>query len=455
MKILFIVPSSLNPKQMYLEYPMGAGYICTYLKACGFETMIIDQHAEKFTDEEVINAIEEYVPDIIAFSLMTPNYPRALKQVNLIKEKGINVPIMAGGMHISIFKEQLLSDGFDLLVVGEGEFVVQKICLVYEYENKLLQCNETIISPNSIFQATDIFNDNYEDRVITDSLLLDRSVYNLGLYTHHSLLAARGCMFKCNFCCNYTKVFNVFNIRSVDSVIEELVMLEEMGAKQVFFADDIFFHNKEKIKSFCIKYNEKDLTIKWIAQLRVNTVDEDTLLQMKACGCQKICFGVESGSQKILDAANKKITIEEIKLGIALAKKVGIRVKTFWIVGLPGDMNEQMKSLELMLDTRPNDISIHQLIPFPGTIYYEDPEKYGIKINDKKDFVSFCYGGLKDNFQLEYMSLDEFVILMNTFLVKLEEAGYLSSDVATPYDDYIYSLPISKKSITVFSEKGD
>ena len=84
-------------------------------------------------------------------------------------------------MHISIFKEQLLSDGFDLLVVGEGEVVVQKICLVYEYENKLLKCNETIISSNSVFEVADTFNDNYKDRVITDSLILDRSVYNLGL----------------------------------------------------------------------------------------------------------------------------------------------------------------------------------------------------------------------------------------------------------------------------------
>ena len=236
MKILFIVPTSLNPKQMYLEYPMGVGYICTYLRKIGFETKIVDQHAEHASDEDIVKFVEDFSPDIIAFSVMTPCYPRALIQLKMLKYCFPQIPVIAGGIHVSIFKDSLFCDGFDVLCIGEGEVELQKFCLVYLIYNKLLKNDSLRINPETKFNILDGFPLELEKYLYTEELLLDRDVYNLKLYTHHSVLAARGCPFRCKFCCNYSKIFGVKYGRTVLSVIKEIEILEKKyKAKQVFF----------------------------------------------------------------------------------------------------------------------------------------------------------------------------------------------------------------------------
>ncbi|MEE3421228.1 MAG: radical SAM protein [Succinimonas sp.] len=451
MKILFIVPTSMNKKQMYLEYPLGVGYICTYLRRAGYDTLILDQNAENFEDSEVVRYIETYEPNLIAFSIMTPCYPRAKRQINEIKYKFSNIPIVAGGIHVSLFKQDLFIDNFDALVVGDGEFEFQKFCLVFNKYGLLLSTKQIFINPQSKFSVLSNFPNSDKSSIIFEELILDRNVFNLKLYKHHSLMAARGCPYRCKFCCNYKKDYGMTYVRSVNSVIEELIILEKsFNARHVFFADDIFFTTKKNITKFCLEYKKAGLTCTWVAQLRVNNVDDSILNLMKKSGCEKICLGVESGSQKILDDANKRISIDQIKHSISAIKKSGIRVKTFWILGLPGSYTEQLKSLDLMLETKPNEISIHLLIPFPGTDYYENSEKYGIHISDKNNFESFCYGGINTNFSFDYLNDNEIGDLFRIFSERLEMFGYVSSDKASSSSQYVYSTPESFKSMRVF-----
>lgn len=451
LKILFIVPDSLNPKQIYLEYPLGVGYICTYLKRLGYQTKIIDQHAECISDECILEIVSDFQPNIVAFALMTPCYPRAKKQLNLIKSHYPDLPIIAGGVHATIFGERLFLDGFDAVILGEGETVLQELCLAYSKYGKFILSDKIKISPK--FKVATLAHLNKKDfaDICFDELILDRDVYNLKLYEHHSLSATRGCQYNCRFCCNYTKLFGARKKRTTESIIKEIILLEQKyNAKKIFFVDDIFLFNKENIINFCNKYQKNKLQSEWVAQLRVNTLDIDVARLIKQSGCKRVYYGVESGSQKILDAANKMITTEQIKSGIFIAKKAGLRVKTGWIVGLPGSFKEQLQSLDLMIETMPNDISIHQLIPFPGTDYYNNPEKYGITIRDKYDFESFCYGGLSNNFLFEYLSITQYHKILEIFIKRLESAGYISSDVASPGAEFVYTSPLSKKSLRVF-----
>src|SRR5208282_3031323 len=116
---------------------------------------------------------------------------------------------------------------------------------------------------------------------------------------------------------------------------------------------------------------------------------------------------------------NKKITTKSIRSGIQAAKKHGLRVKTGWIYGLPGTLDEQYESISLMRQLRPHEISVHQLIPFPGTEYYNRPEAYGIRIRDRKDFRSFCYGGLGTNVSFDYLSVAQYVQLLEDTVAAL------------------------------------
>ena len=171
---------------------------------------------------------------------------------------------------------------------------------------------------------------------------------------------------------------------------------------------------------------------------------------MAGAGCQRIYFGVESGSEAILKNAGKGMSKEQIRQGIHAALAAGLRVKTGWIYGLPGTIEEQYDSIRFMLELRPHEISIHQLIPFPGTIYYSEPQRFGIRIADPLAFESFCYGGLEEDVRFDYLSQAQLIrLLVDTGRV-LEEAGYVSSDRAAAGSPYVYTTPLSKNSMNVF-----
>jgi anaerobic magnesium-protoporphyrin IX monomethyl ester cyclase len=158
---------------------------------------------------------------------------------------------------------------------------------------------------------------------------------------------------------------------STRRVIAEMEHLRDTyGAREIFFADDIFLLRKHDILEFCKAYAARRVGVKWIGQMRADRVDTKVAEAMRAAECQRIYFGVESGSDRILRDAQKGMTTAQIRRGIRAAFDAGLRVKTGWIYGLPGTLEDQYESIPFMLDLRPHEISIHQLIPFPGTIYY-------------------------------------------------------------------------------------
>ncbi len=269
-------------------------------------------------------------------------------------------------------------------------------------------------------------------------------------------IASRGCPYDCSFCCNYTGTVLVKGVAICghERVIREMAILEkDFGAKEIFFADDIFFLKKKSIVTFCEEYAASGLGVSWIGQLRADSMDSAVAEAMASANCRRIYFGIESGSDDILNRAKKRMTVEKMLTGVQCASDAGIRVKTGWIYGLPGSLTEQRKSIDLMLRMRPHEISIHQLIPFPGTAYYSRPQDFGIRIKNPKDFESFCYGGIGDNISFEYLSQSEMIALLEDTANALERDGYVSSDIATPEDEYVYSSPLQKKSMNVFRSK--
>jgi len=451
--ILFVVPRSFNPKQMYLEYPLGVGILGTILQNNGFNVKIYDGNAEDLDLMEYISQYNDFIPDIIGFSIITPNYPVAKINIKQLRVKYKNIKIIAGGVHSTLFPKDLLEDGVDVVVKGEGEQVIVELveCLIH---NNSLENLEGIAYINN--NSKIVINESNRKKVnLKDIPIVDRNLFNLQKYTHHSMIASRGCPYRCKFCCNYsgTILQKGTSVKKYDDIIYEMKYLEEkFNAKDIFFADDIFLIRKQDILDFCKEYNEAGLSVEWVGQMRADTIDEEIAQAIYKAGCKRIYFGVESGSENILKSTLKRLTKQQLLNGINYAKNAGIRVKTGWIYGLPGTIEEQYESIDFMLEMRPHEISIHQLIPFPGTPYYENPQEYGIIIKNKKNFESFCYGGISDNIQFEYMTQEQLEKLLIKTSIALEKAGYVSSDIATSKDEYIYSSPLHKKSMNVFKK---
>jgi radical SAM superfamily enzyme YgiQ (UPF0313 family) len=452
MRVLFAVPRSCNPKQTYREYPLGVGFLGTLLQqAAGHEVSIFDQNAEAADDHAFLKRVAEFQPALVGFSVLTPNYPAARRQIQAIKRQHPAVRVMAGGIHATLFAEDLLADGADVVVLGEGEASIVELVACLESGGDLAAL------PGLAFrnEAGEVIRTRglAPNAPVASLPVVDRTLYRLPRYTHHSMLASRGCPHHCAFCCNYTGTLRNYGVavRWHEEVLDEMELLRDrFGAKEVFFADDLFLLRKRDILKFCESALARCLGVGWIAQMRADQVDSTVAEAMRAAGCQRIYFGVEAGSDPILRRAKKGITPAQIARGVEAAKAAGLRVKTGWIYGLPGSLEEQYASIPFMLKLRPHEISIHQLIPFPGTVYYRDPGRFGIRIANPKAFESFCYGGLDDNIQFDYLSQSQLVKLLEDTVRALESAGYVGSDQARPGSEFVYSTPLSKTSMTVF-----
>ena len=453
-KILFVVPRSLNPKQMYKEYPLGVGFIGTVLQERGYEVAIFDQNAEGLDESLLWDRVSSFQPDVVGFSIITPNYPVARLQIAEIKRRYPEMVVIAGGIHVNLFPEDILLDGADVAVLGEGEYTVSRLLEALDTGHSLADIQGVAFVENGSIRM----NPKDPRPLNMDDLpIIDRNLYRLELYNHHSMVASRGCPYDCAFCCNYTGTVLVKGVAvsGHERVIREMAILErDFGAKEIFFADDIFFLKKKSIITFCEEYAASGLGASWIGQLRADSMDVAVAEAMASANCRRIYFGIESGSDDILSRASKRTNVEKMLSGVQCASNAGIRVKTGWIYGLPGSMVEQRKSIDLMLRMRPHEISIHQLIPFPGTAYYSRPQDFGIRIKNPKDFESFCYGGIGDNISFEYMSSSEMITLLEETANALEREGYVSSDIATPENEFIYSSPLHQKSMNVFRSKS-
>jgi radical SAM superfamily enzyme YgiQ (UPF0313 family) len=451
MKAFLIVPRCCNPKQTYREYPLGVGLIATALREQGHEVAVYDQNAEGADDDLLFGRLGQFAPQVVGLSVITPNYPIARQQIARLRRELPGVRLIAGGVHANLFPRDLIADGADAVVLGQGERVLPAIL------DRLREGRDWRDLPGLVYRdqrggiAATVRST--EARPGDDVGIIDRDVYNLPLYTHHSMLASLGCPYRCTFCCNYsgTVLRRGAAVRPLEQVIEEMRYLaDRYDAKQVFFADDVFLLKRSHILAFCRRLAQQRLEVEWIAQMRVDTVDAEVAAAMAAADCRRVYFGVESGSDAILKRVRKGIDREAIRLGIQHAKAAGLRVKTGWIFGLPGTLEEQYESIGFMRELRPHEISIHQLIPFPGTEYYLHPERHGIRIRDRKDFESFCYGGLDENFSFDYLSRGQMLELLEHAAAVLEAEGYVDSDRATARDEYVYSTPLSARSMSVF-----
>ncbi|MCK5451520.1 MAG: radical SAM protein, partial [Candidatus Omnitrophica bacterium] len=214
----------------------------------------------------------------------------------------------------------------------------------------------------------------------------------------HSMLASRGCPGVCTFCSK--KTFGT-KIRyfSVDRIVEEFFLLrDKYGAKDVAIWDDNFVADPDVVVAVCNQLIKRNLNISWSVEASIDVVNSTVLSSLKKAGCTYIAYGIESGSQCILDHINKRITKEKIVEVIKMTKQAGISVRGYFMFGLPGetleDMNETIKfAMELDIELA----SFTLFVPLPGTTEYLralksgtfcDPEYYNHIIIPEFNFLN-------------------------------------------------------------------
>lgn len=367
---------------MRTSYIMSIPFGITYLGA----VLLKNNHAVRlfdvYPDDNIYKIIEElensFTPDLIGFSVMTTNFFKAQRLASALKGKFPNAKYCAGGIHPTVRPEETIERmNLDFVIIGEGENVLTKVCDAIENKQDLYGIKGVA------FKEGDKFYINKELDIVEDLdtlpfparelLPVSRYLVPPGYIRSHflnrvmSIYTSRGCPARCTFC-NSSSIFHrSVRRRSVANVIEEIkYLVNRYNIDGIYFHDETFTVRPEWVKNICREL--KPLGLRWGCQTRVNLVNDELLKIMKDAGCLQIDFGIESVSERMLKSIKKSQTLEQIRNAIESTRRRGIKSFASFMIGLPGETEEDLiENVNFLKKTKPDFTYFNLFTPFPGT----------------------------------------------------------------------------------------
>jgi radical SAM superfamily enzyme YgiQ (UPF0313 family) len=384
MKVAVVYPEVLDMaryRDKRKEFPpFGALYIAASIENDGHSVVIKKLHPDSCTFD-----LTDF--DAIVFSIS------ASATFNMFMEcrfKSLFAPdalIMAGGIHANLFPEQTLLDlKVDVVGIGEGEETIVELLKLWHTKDFSAVAGVCYMGSDRAPVRTPPrkLNKNIDNFPLPGRHLLDPSDFimndrmsNTNVKMTH-IMPGRGCPFPCRFCASaQTQV----QYRSGDDIRRELEhLIDNYGIKGFAVVGNDFILNKNNVKDICDKIGALDL--QWATLSRVDRVDEEILKAMRKAGCYELEFGVEAGSEKILEAMDKKISKKQIINALKLTHASGIKNKVFLIHGYPGENYETtMETIELLeqIGDTVERVSLFRFVPLPGTYVYNFAKQFNIR----------------------------------------------------------------------------
>lgn len=407
MRILLVYPRFQYLHAGGLQEPLGILYIASVLRNQGHFVSLFD-----CTFKNSLTQLDEYLLDcdIIGFSATTALFDRAKQILQRIRKIRDDIPCIIGGPHATVMPEECLESGFDFCVIGEGEQTI------IELVEAIASGSPTTVRGIAWKEGGSIKINEFQP--FTPDLDIipfpARGLLDYECYFSHGLrsigiISSRGCPYNCLFCKPMQdKLFGrKVRIRSALNVVKEIKHVFETfegKCNHFFFKDDTFTCNGiEWFRSFNKQLREKQLDIKWVCQARVDRVDEELLAVMKDAGCRGITFGVESGSQRILNYYRKGITIAQIEKAFSLCHEIGIEPAAYIMIGAPDEKREDIsQTIGLLFKLRPCAVMVSIVTPAPGTDLYTLAKERNIL--NFKNSVDCDYYQASFPMQLDYLS---------------------------------------------------
>jgi radical SAM superfamily enzyme YgiQ (UPF0313 family) len=388
MKAMFVYPSLLpGHKPKYGVPPMGMLHIAAELQREGVEAHVLDAEIEGLTVKEMVQRILDVNPDLVGFSVMTPQLHSALEASVYLKQARPSMIVVLGGAHISSTHEDTFSfaDCFDFLVYGEGEMTMREIIAQLRQGGQLPDCLQGIAGV--IYRDTNgkiVKNGPRAWVMELDQLSrIDYDMLNISNYRIPTLpgppvigmMISRGCPFKCTYCDAPTTTGKKIRFHTPERAVEDIRYYQERyGVKAFSFRDSTFTANRKWVIKFCeALLASKGPETHWRCNTRVDVVDDELLGLMRRAGCYTINFGVESGHPVILKNIKKDVSVERIAKAHELTRKHGIRTYTTLLVGSIGETEETIRTtMKVVENIRPSLAMYFVTIAYPGTHLYEE-----------------------------------------------------------------------------------
>jgi len=345
-------------------YPINLLYLASALQAKGYSVKVVDPTAYKLTLENILGIVAYERPKLIGITAMTPSIQSA---VSMAKKLCIHAPLVLGGIHVSNDPEIIKRfPFFDYGVVGDGEEVLTEI-LTGKHKKGLVYGH--ILNLDSLA---------FPDRSLVDIQKYRRPEQIKGESFFIDILTSRGCAYSCSFC-SIHKSGQAVRYRSAKNVCDEMESTYHLCNGNFTFNDDCFTLNKKHVMTLGQEIIDRKLKIEFMASTRANCIDEEMMRMLKRMGCRNLCFGVESGSERIRnEVIGKKVSNKDIEDSVSLCRKHGITASLFLMAGLPTETKEDMKATaEIGPRVKADYIGVHQTTPYPNSRIYRQSIEEG------------------------------------------------------------------------------
>lgn len=362
--------------------PMELAYMAAVLEGLGAECRIKDYPMEGEGWQEAGADLAGFMPDMLVINTTTPTVESDLKICDIAKKINPKIQVIARGAHFLVFDKEVLErfGTLDVVIRGEAEMTIKELSSGMDYSKILgitFRGNKGVVR-----NADRPFWENLDALPHPARHLLNNGLYRTP-DTNEPIAfinTGRGCADRCIFCAaNIVSGYKI-RTRSVGSVIAEIEeCIGRYGIRNFFFAADTFTRHKQWLTDFCFEVSKRSLNIRWGANSRVDTLDEEGIILMKKAGCYVIGFGAESGSQFMLDKMNKGITVKQIGDAVTLCNKYNMESYLIFVIGLPWETKETIAdTIRLVRKTRASFIEVNVAYPIPGTEFYNVAKDNGL-----------------------------------------------------------------------------
>lgn len=446
MNITLIYPGKLDQSSA-LYPPLGLSYIASYVESAGFKIKIIDMNFEKNEDIEIDDGKNVY-----GIYTTTPLYIRGIKLAEKIRKMDKDAIIIFGGPHPTILPEETIKDGADIVVIGEGEETFLDLLKTIKGNKKLNNVPGIVFRDNGkvVKNSPRDFIENLDSLPFPDqSKFPIEKYFEIKGFREISMITSRGCPMNCIFCQpTLRKLFgNKIRYRSPKNIVDEIeYLVKNIKPDIIGFSDDTFCSNEKNVIDVCNMIIERNIDVLWRCQTRVG-LKKETLKLMKRAGCFLLAFGVESGSQEILNNIRKGITPDQVIETFKLCKEVGILTHAYFMVGNIGETHRTIEeSKKLMMKIKPFNIFASIVTPYPGTDLYNFAVKNNLLLETRWD--KFSHVRKNPTLKIDGLTKREILNIKNELLdYHRSKANSKIKDLIGCLKDFIFIRKILKMSL--------